>query len=171
MSITAVIPVWNGRESLGRLLDSLEAQTVPVAELLVVDNGSSDGAPELAARRGARVIPMGRNAGFAAAVNRGIQSAQSHWIAVLNSDVELARTTWRNWWIPAAGSPPARSSPHKIRRASTAPSIWFPAAARPGGRQRTPGSAGIFTRATYLDGPLDGGAVPRHPVRTRGPAR
>jgi hypothetical protein len=33
---------------------------------------------------------MGRNAGFAAAVNRGIQSAQSHWIAVLNSDVELA---------------------------------------------------------------------------------
>jgi len=55
----------------GRLLDSLEAQTVPVAELLVVDNGSSDGAPELAARRGARVIPMGRNAGFAAAVNRG----------------------------------------------------------------------------------------------------
>ncbi|MFY9727968.1 MAG: glycosyltransferase family 2 protein [Bryobacteraceae bacterium] len=90
MSITAVIPVWNGRELLGRLLDSLEAQTAPVTELLVVDNGSSDGAPELAARRGARVIPMGRNAGFAAAVNRGIQSAGSAWIAVLNSDVELA---------------------------------------------------------------------------------
>jgi hypothetical protein len=75
---------------LGRLLDSLEAQTAPVAELLVVDNGSTDGAPELAAGRGARVIPMGRNAGFAAAVNRGIQSARSPWIAVLNSDVELA---------------------------------------------------------------------------------
>jgi GT2 family glycosyltransferase len=90
MSITAVIPVWNGREMLGRLLDSLEAQTTPVSELLVVDNGSTDGAPDLAARRGARVIPMGRNAGFAAAANRGIQSARSHWIAVLNSDVELA---------------------------------------------------------------------------------
>ena len=90
MSVTAVIPVWNGRDLLGRLLDSLERQTAPVAELLVVDNGSSDGAPELAARRGARVIPMGRNAGFAAAANRGIQSARSPWIAVLNSDVELA---------------------------------------------------------------------------------
>jgi len=90
MSITAVIPVWNGCELLGRLLDSLETQTASVAEVLVVDNGSSDGAPELAARRGARVIPMGRNAGFAAAANRGIQSAHSPWIAVLNSDVELA---------------------------------------------------------------------------------
>jgi len=90
MSIAAVIPVWNGREPLGRLLDSLQAQTTPVAEVLVVDNGSTDGAPEMAARSGARVIPMGRNAGFAAAVNRGIQSASSHWIAVLNSDVVLA---------------------------------------------------------------------------------
>jgi GT2 family glycosyltransferase len=90
MSITAVIPVWNGRELLGRLLDSIETQTAPVAEVLVVDNGSSDGAPEAAARRGARVIPMGRNAGFAAAANRGIESARSPWIAVLNSDIELA---------------------------------------------------------------------------------
>ena len=90
MTITAVIPVWNGRELLGRLLDSLERQTTPVDELLVIDNGSTDGAPEMAARRGARVIPMGRNAGFAAAANRGIQSARSPWIAVLNSDVELA---------------------------------------------------------------------------------
>ena len=90
MSITAVVPVWNGREPLERLLDSLEAQTAPIDELLVVDNGSTDGAPELAARRGARVIPMGRNAGFAAAVNRGIESARSPWIAVLNSDVRLA---------------------------------------------------------------------------------
>jgi GT2 family glycosyltransferase len=58
--------------------------------LLVVDNGSTDGAPESARARGARVIPMGRNAGFAAAVNRGIRESRGEWIAVLNSDVELA---------------------------------------------------------------------------------
>jgi GT2 family glycosyltransferase len=90
MSITAIVPVWNGRELLGRLLASVEAQTEAAAELLVVDNGSTDGAPELARARGARVIPMGRNAGFAAAVNRGIRESRGEWIAVLNSDVELA---------------------------------------------------------------------------------
>src|SRR5437764_14947887 len=90
MSISAIVPVWNGRELLERLLASLAAQTEPAAELLVVDNGSSDGAPELARQRGARVIAMGRNAGFAAAVNRGIREGRSEWVAVLNADVELA---------------------------------------------------------------------------------
>jgi GT2 family glycosyltransferase len=89
MSISAIVPVWNGRELLGRLLDTVEAQTQPAAELLVVDNGSTDGAPELARGRGARVIAMGRNAGFAAAVNRGIAESRGDWVAVLNSDVEL----------------------------------------------------------------------------------
>jgi len=37
MSITAIVPVWNGRALLERLLASLEAQTAPAAELLVVD--------------------------------------------------------------------------------------------------------------------------------------
>jgi len=90
MSITAIVPVWNGRELLERLLTSLEAQTEAAAELLVVDNGSTDGAPELARERGARVIPMGGNAGFAMAMNRGIRESRGEWIAVLNSDVELA---------------------------------------------------------------------------------
>ncbi|HKE24856.1 MAG TPA: glycosyltransferase family 2 protein [Bryobacteraceae bacterium] len=90
MTISAVVPVWNGRELLERLLDSLDKQTERAGEVLVLDNGSTDGAPEMARARGARVIAMGRNAGFAAAVNRGIREAAGEWIAVLNSDVELA---------------------------------------------------------------------------------
>ncbi|MGA3099899.1 MAG: glycosyltransferase, partial [Bryobacteraceae bacterium] len=46
-------------------------------------------APDVARARGARVIPMGRNAGFAPAVNRGIRESRGDWIAVLNTDVEL----------------------------------------------------------------------------------
>jgi len=88
--ISAIVPVWNGRELLMRLLDSLDAQTQPVDELLIVDNGSTDGAPEAARQRGARVIAMGRNAGFAAAVNRGIEESRGDWLAVLNSDVVMA---------------------------------------------------------------------------------
>jgi hypothetical protein len=90
MKISAIVPVWNGRELLARLLATLEAQTRPATELLIVDNGSTDGAPEMARERGARVIAMGRNAGFAAAVNRGIREAAHPLIAILNSDVELA---------------------------------------------------------------------------------
>ncbi len=89
MSISVIVPVWNGEDLLRRMLASLAAQTLPAAELLAVDNGSEDGAPEAARQAGARVIPMGRNAGFAAAVNRGIREARGELVAVLNSDVEL----------------------------------------------------------------------------------
>jgi GT2 family glycosyltransferase len=90
MSISAIVPVWNGRELLERLFATLDSQTLPAAEVLAVDNGSTDGAAELARLRGARVVSMGRNAGFACAANRGIRESRGEWIAVLNSDVELA---------------------------------------------------------------------------------
>jgi GT2 family glycosyltransferase len=103
VSLAAIVPVWNGRELLDRLLASLEAQTQPASELLIVDNGSTDGAPDMARNRGARVIAMGRNEGFAAAVNRGIRESRAEWIAVLNSDVELAPDYLAT--LRAAGAP------------------------------------------------------------------
>jgi len=90
MTISAIVPVWNGRDLLARLLDSLDRQTLRACEVLAIDNGSTDGAPDLARSRGARVIAMGRNAGFAAAVNRGIGEAKSDSLVILNTDVELA---------------------------------------------------------------------------------
>jgi GT2 family glycosyltransferase len=90
MNISAVIPVWNGKELLAKLLPTLSAQTLPALEVIVVDNGSQDGAPQLARDWGATVVSMGHNAGFASAVNRGIKESRGEWIAVLNSDVELA---------------------------------------------------------------------------------
>jgi GT2 family glycosyltransferase len=89
VSVTALIPVWNGRELLMKLLDTLDRQTAPVDEILIVDNGSNDGAPEAAEQRGARVIRLGRNFGFAHAVNRGVGESQNELIAILNTDVEL----------------------------------------------------------------------------------
>jgi len=115
MSLAAIVPVWNGRPLVEKLLASLAKQTLRADELVVVDNGSTDGAPEAARACGARVIGMGRNAGFAAAVNRGIRETRAEWIAVLNSDVELAPdyfallTASSGWFatgrILAAGNP------------------------------------------------------------------
>jgi len=86
---TAVIPTWNRRDLLLNLFQSLGAQTRPFDEIIVVDNGSTDDSAELAERAGARVLRLGRNAGFAAAVNRGIEAAGTDWVAILNNDVTL----------------------------------------------------------------------------------
>ncbi len=87
--MTAVIPVHNRADLLERLLETMEAQTIPFVEVLAVDNGSTDGAVEVAVDHGCRVLPMDGNQGFARAVNAGWRAAQSEWVAVLNTDVEL----------------------------------------------------------------------------------
>ena len=176
MNISAIVPVWNGRELLERLLDTLDAQTQPAAELLVVDNGSTDGAPELARRRGARVIPMGRNAGFARAVNRGITESRGEWIAVLNSDVELAPDYLRG--ADAETGALVRHRPHSEARPpahgdreidAAFDAVCRGATAWRVGSGRADGPA-FAVRARHLVGALDRGAVSRRAFPPRRPA-
>jgi GT2 family glycosyltransferase len=87
--VAAVIPTWNRRDLLATLLRNLAGQDRPFQEVIVVDNGSEDDSAELAAGAGARVLSMGSNLGFAAAVNRGIEAADAEWVAILNNDVTL----------------------------------------------------------------------------------
>jgi GT2 family glycosyltransferase len=89
MTVAAVIPHWNRAGLLGSLLAQLPLQTRPFDEIIVVDNGSTDGSAELAEQAGARVIRLDRNYGFAVAVNRGIAATEADWIAILNNDVTL----------------------------------------------------------------------------------
>jgi len=97
-SVSAVIPTYDRRDLLEGLLASLERQTRPFDRIIVVDNGSTDGSVESARRRGAEVIELGRNTGFAAAVNRGIEQADTEYVAVMNNDVELEAR-----WLETAG--------------------------------------------------------------------
>jgi N-acetylglucosaminyl-diphospho-decaprenol L-rhamnosyltransferase len=89
-TVTAVVPHWNRRDLLAALLDNLLAQQRRFDEIIVVDNGSTDGSADVARGRGARVIQLEHNAGFAAAVNRGIEASHSDWIGIINNDVTLA---------------------------------------------------------------------------------
>src|SRR5258708_30236613 len=88
--VSIIVPVWNSRAMLERLLACLGAQTHPITAILVIDNGSEDGAPEIAERLGARVIRMGSNTGFSRAVNRGIQECTTKWLAIVTNDLEMA---------------------------------------------------------------------------------
>jgi len=55
--VTAVIPTWNQRELLVRLLRDLGRQTRPPMEVIVVDNGSMDDSVAAASRHGAGTVP------------------------------------------------------------------------------------------------------------------
>ena len=89
MSVSVVIPNWNGGGRLETLLKQLPQQTSPIAEVIVVDNGSADNSVEIASSLGARVITFQKNLGFSAAVNRGVAECKSHFVAILNNDVQL----------------------------------------------------------------------------------
>jgi len=91
VTTTAVVPAWNGRRWLPGLLASIDAQHRPFDEVVVVDNGSSDGTPDWLAstRPDVVLVRLDRNTGFAAAANRGIAAAGGEAVALLNTDVEL----------------------------------------------------------------------------------
>lgn len=88
-SVSFVIPNWNRRDLLAAALASIRAQTLPPLEILVADNGSTDGSEEVARQAGAQVLRLGVNKGFSFAVNRGVEAARGEMIAVVNNDVEF----------------------------------------------------------------------------------
>ncbi len=86
MSVTVLIPHHNRRDLLARVIPALARQTAP-HRVLVIDNGSTDGSRELAASMNVELLTLPGNFGFAYAVNRGIESTHTDWVAVVNNDV------------------------------------------------------------------------------------
>jgi glycosyltransferase involved in cell wall biosynthesis len=85
MSVAVVIPVYNGASSIRKTLDSVLGQTRPADEIIVVDDGSSDGTSEIVREYPARLIQQA-NGGPSAARNHGVAEASSEWIAFLDAD-------------------------------------------------------------------------------------
>jgi glycosyltransferase involved in cell wall biosynthesis len=83
--ISVVIPAYNAARFLPRCLSSVFAQTLKPVEVIVVDDGSTDGTAALATELGASVIRR-ENGGLSAARNTGILNASCEWIALLDAD-------------------------------------------------------------------------------------
>lgn len=90
-AISVIILTWNGAEYIDACLTALLAQEPPASEIIVVDNSSTDGTPDLVAERfpGVRLIRNIRNVGFAAGNNLGMRAATGDLLLLLNQDTEV----------------------------------------------------------------------------------
>jgi glycosyltransferase involved in cell wall biosynthesis len=93
--VSALIPTYNRRTLVFRAIDSVLAQTVPVDEIIVVDDGSTDGTVEaIRSRYGSciKVLRQEENTGEGGARRRAIEEAQGEWVAFLDSASAVPET-------------------------------------------------------------------------------
>ena len=88
-NISVVIPTYNRRQTIGRSIDSILNQTLFPSEIIVVDDGSTDGTSDYIQSNFPSIkLFLQPNKGVSAARNMGIKSANANWIALLDSDDE-----------------------------------------------------------------------------------
>ena len=89
LNVSVIIPTYNRKNLLKRALHSANSQTFVPQEIIVVDDGSSDGTKDWVLERFPCVRYISQdNSGVSSARNRGIREAKGSWIAFLDSDDE-----------------------------------------------------------------------------------
>jgi GT2 family glycosyltransferase len=92
LSLSIIIPHYNGAHHLRTCLEALRRQTYPHLDIILVDNGSTDESLLLTRRDfpGVKIIELGQNLGFIGAIHRGFEQARGQIIVLLNNDTEPA---------------------------------------------------------------------------------
>lgn len=122
--VSLVVLTWNGKAYLEKCLQSLMSLRYPNYEVIVVDNGSSDGSPNMVKRNFQKVklIVNKRNLGFAKGNNIGIKASSGDLIVLLNNDVvadpfwlsELVKTVFHSPNIGMASGIVLQSKPSDV---------------------------------------------------------
>jgi len=118
--VTLVFVCYNGAPGLPGLLRTIRAEDYPALQAVVVDNASTDGSRELLEAAGSpfEAVLLESNRGFAGAFNAGLARASGEWIAILNTDVELAPDAVSAWVARALERPDAGAVAAKMLLAS-----------------------------------------------------
>jgi GT2 family glycosyltransferase len=102
--VSVIVVNWNGRECVGECLQSLSQQSFVDFEVILVDNGSTDGSIEYLQSHFTgfvRVLRNEKNLGFARGNNQGIKIARGKYIVLLNNDAKADRH-WAEELVRAA---------------------------------------------------------------------
>lgn len=86
MKISAIVPAYNEAARIGAVLTPLLAAP-SVAEVIVVDDGSTDGTAEVARRYGVKVVRLAENRGKGAAMAAGVRAASGDTLLFLDADL------------------------------------------------------------------------------------
>ena len=89
--ISAIVPAYNEEDAIGRVIEQLRAALAGVAaegyEIIVVDDGSSDGTAAIAAAAGARVLHHAANVGYGKSLKDGILAARHDTVLITDADL------------------------------------------------------------------------------------
>ena len=135
--ISCIIPVFNGEKYLGEAIESILKQTYPFLEIVVADDGSTDGTAAVVSSYGSRIRYVRQsNAGPAMARNLGLSAARGDYLAFLDADdlwhpaklerqvacfqhrceLELCVTHVQNFWVPELKDEADRFRDHRLTR-------------------------------------------------------
>jgi len=84
--VTLYVPCYNAQQYIGDCLEGILKQTYPIKEILVIDDGCTDGSMEIVSQYPVKIIQHEVNKGLSAARNTAIQNATGDFIASLDSD-------------------------------------------------------------------------------------
>jgi GT2 family glycosyltransferase len=166
--VSVAIPTWNGKHHLELCLPSLRAQTYRDFEIVVIDNGSTDGTvawlrkeyPEV------KIVALPNNLGVTAAFNIAVRENRSEFLVLLNNDTE-AEPTWLEELVrvadkyPAAGSVASKMKVWDDRTLIHTAGDFYTVSGRPGNRGVWQKDDGRFDAEEWVFGACGGAALYR----------
>lgn len=122
--VSVIVVSYQSGPTLARCLEALRVQTFADFEILLVDNASTDGAPQAAAAAdpSIRLLEPGVNLGFAAGNNLAARGAKGRWLALLNPDA-YARPGWLEALVAGAARHPELGCFTSLQMVADAPGL------------------------------------------------